>query len=59
MVISLGDIKMERTPLLLPKYSQSSWTDQSKEILRNPKRRVNERELLEDFRDGLEEVAVP
>lgn len=59
MVTSLGDIKTERTFLLLPKRFQFSWTDKCEEILRNPKREVNERGLLEDFREGFLEEAVP
>lgn len=52
MVISFGNTKMGRTLLPPPKYFQSGGTDKPKETPRNPKREVNGRELLEDFREG-------
>lgn len=48
-----------RTLLLPPEGSQSSWTDKPKEILRNPKRGVSEREPLGDFREGFQEAVTP
>ena len=56
---TLGDTKMERTLLLLPKGFQFSRTDKLEEILRNPKREANEEGPLEDFREGFLEKAVP
>ena len=45
-------MKMKRTLLLPLKGVPSSWIDKPKEILRNPKKAVDLRELFEDFREG-------
>lgn len=51
MGVRVRDTKMEKTLLLPPKYFQSTWTDEPKDIFWNPKRKVSGRELLEDFRE--------